>query len=290
MEKKIYVKDNRQMGNATYLMSKCSDCDKEFMMCSSVGGVTRASNDQEACPYDVHNQLVKATLNSSTGFVGVQELGAYLNTNMLSQRRYNLLAKKIYDETIESLEKVMQKTRAALHTMLEEKGDKNEVKKIRVSCDGSWSKRGFTSMYAFVSVIEMTTGWVIDFVMLSKWCKVCAMSRKEARPPVHECTKNFDGSSQAMEMEGWKQLWDRSIEKCKFMYGEVVSDDDSKGILAVQNLKKYNVTKFECTNHVAKRIGTALRKARILMKLGGRKTGSLTEEKIQDCHTTSGKL
>lgn len=81
------------------------------------------------------------------------------------------------------------------------------MKKIRVSCDGSWSKRGFTSMYGFVSVIEVTTGWVIDFVVLSKYCKVCSMSGRGKTPPDHECTKNFDGSSPAMEMEGWKLLW-----------------------------------------------------------------------------------
>lgn len=51
----------------------------------------------------------------------------------------------------------------------------------------------------------------------------------------------------------------KSINKCKFRYEEVVSDGDSKGIAAVQKLQIYEVTKFECTNHVAKRIGTALR-------------------------------
>ena len=72
----------------------------------------------------------------------------------------------------------MEKTRASVHERLEKQGDKNAVKKIRVSCDGSWSKRGHTSIYGFVSVIEMTTGLVIDFVVLSKWCKICSMSSK----------------------------------------------------------------------------------------------------------------
>ena len=72
-----------------------------------------------------------------------------------------------------------------------------------------------------------------------------------------------------MEMKGWEMLWARSIEKCKFIYEEVVSDGDSKGISAVQKLDLYNVTKLECTNHVAKRIGTALRNTKTLKKLGG---------------------
>lgn len=55
--------DDRHKGNVTYLVSTCSACD-ESRMCTSTGGVTRATAEQEACPYDVHTRLVKATLNS----------------------------------------------------------------------------------------------------------------------------------------------------------------------------------------------------------------------------------
>lgn len=58
------------------------------------------------------------------------------------------------------------------------------------------------------------------------------------------------------------------------------SDGDSKEILAVQKPNIYEVNKMECTNHVAKRIGTALKKGKNLNKLRGKKEGSLTEDKI----------
>ena len=66
------VKESRHIGNATYLSSTFSNCDKELRVCSSsVGCVTRASPEKKACPYDVHDQLVKATLHSSSGYVGI---------------------------------------------------------------------------------------------------------------------------------------------------------------------------------------------------------------------------
>lgn len=127
-------------------------------------------------------------------------------------------------------------------------------------------------------MIEFTTGMVIDFVVLSKWCKLCEVNEGHDRDewwPEHEqnCDKNFDGSSPAMEMEGWKILWGRSEEKCKFRYVTVVSDGESKGFSAARDLKRYGdvvIEKEECTNHVSKRLAKALLGAKKVQKLGGR--------------------
>ena len=82
---------------------------------------------------------------------------------------YYATAKKIENNDIEKLEKIMQNTHEHLHALLRDRdGNNNEVKDIRISCDGSWSKRSFTAMYGFVSVIEIMTGLCVDFVVLSK--------------------------------------------------------------------------------------------------------------------------
>ena len=46
---------------------------------------------------------------------------------------------------------------------------------ITVSFDGSWHKRGHTSMYGFASVIDVLTGLVVDYVVLSKYCHACSI-------------------------------------------------------------------------------------------------------------------
>lgn len=39
-----------------------------------------------------------------------------------------------------------------------------EVKHIKVSCDGSWTKHGFTKKCGFASVTEIITGMLMDIV------------------------------------------------------------------------------------------------------------------------------
>ncbi|KAK3894106.1 hypothetical protein Pcinc_002124 [Petrolisthes cinctipes] len=48
----------------------------------------------------------------------------------------------------------------------------------------------------------------------------------------------------------------------------------------VKRLAIYDVEKQECVNHVSKRLGTALLQAKKVGKLGGRKKGALTQDKV----------
>ncbi|KAK4312826.1 hypothetical protein Pmani_015837 [Petrolisthes manimaculis] len=248
----MQVKEVKLLGMVSTFSAVCNNCKIEKKITTSGGG------DKES--YHIHEQLVKSTLWCGTGFAGATSMFVAFNFDPLSEKSYYKIAKKIEEEGIGKLERAMEKSRAILHDILNERdGNNNEVKDIYVSCDGSWSKRGFTANYGFVSVIEVSTGYCVDFVVLSKWCKTC-VGISGGQVPDHECTKNFHGSSPAMEVEGWKMLWGRSVAKCKFRYMQVVSDGDSKGITAVQTLDPYGVPieKFECVNHVAKQLGTAL--------------------------------
>ena len=96
------------------------------------------------------------------------------------------------------------------------------------------------------------------------------------------CQKNYNGSSPAMEMEAAERIWKRS-EKNGFRYTTLVSDGDSKTFAHLTDLNLYKdqkIEKVECLNHVAKRLGSGLRK--IVAKntgkgqpLGGKAYGSL---------------
>lgn len=59
-----------------------------------------------------------------------------------------------------------------------EKKEKNDEKVaningITVSGDGSWRKRGFSSLFGHVSLIGWFTGKVVDVLVKSKYCKSC---------------------------------------------------------------------------------------------------------------------
>ena len=46
---------------------------------------------------------------------------------------------------------------------------------IAVSFDGTWAKRGHTSLFGIVFVISVDTGEVLDCHVLSKFCKSCSV-------------------------------------------------------------------------------------------------------------------
>lgn len=53
---------------------------------------------------------------------------------------------------------------------------------VALSCDGTWQRRGYSSINGVVSVISMETGKVLDVEAINKVCKVCFLKvhlRKE---------------------------------------------------------------------------------------------------------------
>ena len=176
--------------------------------------------------------------------------------------------------------------------------DTDAVIDIGVSFDGTWQKRGFTSHYSVGVCIDILTGLVIDYEILSSYCHACACknsvlkageiseeefdSWKEGHKA--DCAKNFAGSSKAMEQEAAKRMWGRSVSRHQLRYTEMLSDGDSSAFRQVVELKPYpgqEVTKLECINHAHKRMGTALRKISVGKKLGGKGSGKLTAKKCK---------
>ena len=95
-----------------------------------------------------------------------------------------------------------------------------EVIDVAVTCDGTWSKRGFTATHGVVVVISWESGQVLDFEIKSKRCGVCA--RKTGVDEQSEefavwwekhkavCEANHAGSSPAMECDAAAELWKRT--------------------------------------------------------------------------------
>ncbi len=175
--------------------------------------------------------------------------------------------------------------------------DADAVINIRVSFDGTWQKRGFTSHYGIGVCIDLITGLVIDFEVLSSYCHACALkenARREKNITEEEyntwkekhddCTKNFSTSSKAMEQESAKRMWGRSKSRHHLRYTQMLSDGDSTAFREVVALNPYpgpEITKLECINHAHKRMGTALRKLSAQGKLGGKGAGKLTAAKCK---------
>ena len=147
----------------------------------------------------------------------------------------------------------------------------HEIIDEAVSFDGTWAKRGHSSLFGVQAVIHMKTGKVLDTQVHSKLCSECR--RKEECPDVtsddylgwkehhHEyCTKNTDVSSNAMEVGGAKDIWPRSVEKNRMRYVKFIGDGDSKSYTAVKDTYEgMEVTKADCIGHIQKGMGSRLR-------------------------------
>ncbi|XP_076439059.1 uncharacterized protein LOC143277962 [Babylonia areolata] len=148
--------------------------------------------------------------------------------------------------------------------------DREGILNVSVSIDGSWQKRGHSSHSGVVTVMDIMTGLILDYIALSNYCIVCETGPKPDDPTYGEwlenhrpkCQKNIDCSSNAMEMEGAVKIFQRSVELHGFRYTEMLGDGDAKTykrLLEADPYGGYPIQKIECINHVTKRMGTALR-------------------------------
>ena len=158
---------------------------------------------------------------------------------------HNLVIHKIATDVCEDSFKSVSAQLRALHG-----AGPDDVVDCTVTCDGTWSRRGFVANYGVVAVLSWETGQVLDVVDLSKSCKVCKEARNNMGSESTEflewmvkhqdsCNSNYTGSSPAMEAEGASMLWTRSVEKNKLWYTVVISDGDARTISRLNNEHPY---------------------------------------------------
>ncbi|GFX81254.1 uncharacterized protein TNCV_1828911 [Trichonephila clavipes] len=134
---------------------------------------------------------------------------------------------------------------ATMKEAVEEAVQENQnIRDIPVAVDGTWQKRGYSSMNGVVTVTSVDTGKVFK--------------------------KNFDGYSGRMEVDGALSIFQRSVQRYDLRYTKYLGDGDSQ---AFDNIVKnkvygdnYTITKVECMGHVRKRMGSRLRRFKAKMR------------------------
>ncbi|GBM33638.1 hypothetical protein AVEN_274299-1 [Araneus ventricosus] len=112
--------------------------------------------------------------------------------------------------------------------------------KCGVSVDGTWQRRGYSSLNGVVSALSILSGKVIDMEVMSQFCKKCD-TKTSSFALKHQCA-NHKGSSGNMEVIGAYRIFERSVNSRGLIYSEYFGDGDC-----------------ECIGHVQKRVGTHLR-------------------------------
>lgn len=165
-----------------------------------------------------------------------------------------------------------------------------ENRDITAIFDGSWQKRGHSSLNGIVSAISGETGKVIDVRVLTKYCRCKKRLQREHEP---DCISNYQGSSGGMEAQGILEMFRESETLHGIRYKYYLGDGDSSSYSTVVKAEPYGpdcpVVKKECIGHVQKRMGSRLRRLKKQMgktvlsdgkTIGGK--GRLSNEAIQD--------
>lgn len=138
---------------------------------------------------------------------------------------------------------------------------------LSVSGDGSWSKRGFSSLLGIISLIGKFSNKIVDTVVKSNFCRACNTwggredtDEYDAWYETHEpeCQANRQGSAGKMEVDGIIEMFQRSVEKHGVKYAYYIGDGDTKTLKNLLETAPYGddfvVKKKECVLHVKKRM------------------------------------
>lgn len=252
-------------------------------------------------PFQVNRKTISAFLQIGRGLSAIEQFSMVMGLPGMSSSTYSAHIKCLSLENVKIKAEILRLSHTAIrqaHIELNPHLAGEEILNIAVSYDGTWHKRGHTSHYGMGIAIDVLTGLVIDFHILSRYCSACDQNKKilgdktkeyEEWQQSHnvggECEKNFTGSSNSMEVAAAEVLWKRSINVHKFRYVSVLSDGDCKTYSHLQKLAVYgpdiSIAKEECLNHIAKRLKNIVTEWRVKgVTLGGRKPGNLKEETI----------
>ena len=104
---------------------------------------------------------------------------------------------------------------------------------VGVSFDGTWQRRGHSSLNGVWAAISITTWKVLDCEVLSRYCKNCALHipLKETNPAVYEswkvdhegkCHLNHEGSTSSMESAAAVAVFSRSFKHYGLRYTKIL--------------------------------------------------------------------
>lgn len=265
---------------------------KIVVQCEKCGSTTIDSSPLiNGNAFDINRRFIFAMRLIGIGMQGIHKFCAFMCLpKPVTQNSYDKIVKCIAIATDAVKCKVL---REAVEEEKKISVEKGQHEGLSVSGDGSWRKRGFSSLFGFSSLIGWFTGKVIDIFVKSKYCKGCEHWEKQKNTAeyeewknVHEnnCQVNHSGSAGKMESDAIVEMFSRSESTCNVRYAYYIGDGDSKTYKSIQDAKPYGdfpVTKKECIGHVQKRIGTRLRNLKKEAKhLGGR--GKLTGKLIDE--------
>ena len=112
------------------------------------------------------------------GHGGLVKLCRHLDMHSMTSKSYTSHVKVIASASMVAASSLLDNAVEVVRNPYIERGlstpTEDGVIDLAVSYDGSWMRRGHNSKYGLGCVIEIETGLVLDFVVMSSYCHSCA--------------------------------------------------------------------------------------------------------------------
>lgn len=107
-------------------------------------------------------------------------------------------------------------------------------------------------------MISNKTGKIVAFDARIKSCRKCTYyNNRGQQSPLHDCVKNWDGSSKAMEADVGASLV-KEVEKNNIQVDVMIMDDDCTTMARINSSVSHKITKWSDLNHTKKHLGNNL--------------------------------
>ena len=254
------VRENlyRQEGLATYPYLFCTSCrGKDYISYSSVTRSSSTSSDKRQRQAALNRRSVLATKCAGGTHKSLQMYCCMLDfPRPVSRTMYTKVAHDVQKASSRQAQASMEQARHEVLQHYSLEVSEGEVPDILVSCDGTWQKRGFTSLYGACFVIAHETGKVVDYAVMSKYCVGCRRWDGKDKTSEdylrwkagHVCNVNYEGSSGGMEPHGTLKMFQRSLD-FHLRYRYLISDGDSKSHNLILKSQPYTVKTVVCYAH-----------------------------------------
>jgi hypothetical protein len=138
----------------------------------------------------------------------------------------------------------------------------DQTPSLAVKYDMGWQKRGSGRCYDSKSgagtMFGNKSGKVLTYDIRSKDCRKCSYYMNKGNvTPKHNCSKNWEGSSKAMEPDVGSCLV-QEVEANNVQVAVLIMDDDATTMAKIRNAVSHPITKWSDMNHTKKHLGNSL--------------------------------
>ncbi|XP_062601452.1 uncharacterized protein LOC134263157 [Saccostrea cucullata] len=246
----VNVVKERKYGLASIFYIKCE--------CGEVTSVAtgRRQNDEKngQGSFHINTKLGVALVHAGIGEAAISRIFATLNIPCISPK---------------SLKKQERKAGSAIEKIANESCDNALAQEAEqssnglvLSYDAGWQKRGsgrnYSSLSGHGSMFGLETKKLVGFSVKNKTCRKCDIAfRKGEIASPHDCRKNWDGSSKAMEPAMAVDILNNIKEK-GHQVRTIVMDDDATTIAKIRREVDESIHKSSDRNHTVKNFTNTL--------------------------------